>query len=179
MRAFVLGAALAFAVLGPVRAADAPMAAPPSTAQSSDSKPSDAQMRAAMDLVEATHVADGVARMIDALWSIEVGGLKATRPDLDDKQLDAVKKIITDNFLAHRDEYKRLSATVYARHFSESELRALTAFYQSDVGKRYIAETPGLIADTAQVGMAWGQTVMAEVRDKISEQLQKSPKEHT
>jgi hypothetical protein len=54
-------------------------------------------------------------------------------------------------------------AVVYAHGFTLKELDALTAFYQSPVGRRLRALQPTLITESSAIGQRWGMRIGAEI----------------
>ena len=54
-------------------------------------------------------------------------------------------------------------AVVYARKFTVPELDAMTAFYNSAVGKRLRDLQPELVTESSQIGQRWGARIGAEV----------------
>jgi hypothetical protein len=59
-----------------------------------------------------------------------------------------VKRFVSDTFPPSRTE--EITATVYARHFNEAELRELVRFQRSDVGRRSAQLAPVIAVETAQ-----------------------------
>jgi len=54
-------------------------------------------------------------------------------------------------------------AVVYASTFSLEDLRELTAFYESPLGRRLRAAQPGILAQSTAVGQRWGARIGAAV----------------
>jgi len=74
--------------------------------------------------------------------------------------------------LADRFDFVRLTEEVsiplYAKYFSESELRDLIAFYKSPTGKRTIETMPNLYAESMAMANERLEPVLKEVIDEIS-----------
>jgi hypothetical protein len=60
---------------------------------------------------------------------------------------------------------------IYARHFSREDVRGLIAFYESDLGRRMVAEMPALAQETIRVGMQWGKDLAPHVEAVVRERL--------
>jgi uncharacterized protein len=193
MRGIVFGTALAFVIAGAAHAGDSPPApaavpvTPPASAapqadaiqaDATQAKPSESHIAAALALLDASNSMNNVAQLIDSMWSVEAREIKRAHPGIDDKMLASTEKIIRGAFTARQDEYKRMVAVVYAEHFSEEDLRALAAFYRSDVGKRYVATMPAMIKDMTEVGGVWAQGVIGDIRQKIMDQMNTKPGDH-
>lgn len=52
---------------------------------------------------------------------------------------------------------------IYARHFSESELRDMIAFYRSPTGQRLIQRTPAIMRESAATAQAWAMDKVDEL----------------
>ena len=60
----------------------------------------------------------------------------------------------------------------YDKYFSDAEIRELTAFYQTPVGKKAITVMPQLMNEVMQASQTWGQQL---ARDSMQEVLQEHP----
>jgi len=58
-------------------------------------------------------------------------------------------------------------AVIYMRHFSEDELRALTSFYQTPVGRKAIDELPAAMKEGAELGMRRAKEHSAELEEML------------
>ena len=61
------------------------------------------------------------------------------------------------------------SAVEYATHFSDDDLRAFIAFYQSPAGAHLAAQQPVMLQDMAGVGRRLGQRVAADVLKRLTD----------
>jgi uncharacterized protein len=60
-------------------------------------------------------------------------------------------------------------APVYHRHISISDLQAITAFYETPVGKKYAEKTPFIMEESMQVGQQWGMKIAQRFQEKLKE----------
>lgn len=90
--------------------------------------------------------------------------LKPMAPALPPEFWDDVKKEM------NADELVELVVPIYARHLTHEDVIALVAFYETPVGKKMIAVQPALVAESMQVGQAWGVKVGAKLVEKIQAQ---------
>jgi hypothetical protein len=58
-------------------------------------------------------------------------------------------------------------APEYAARFSDHELEVLIRFFESPVGKRFIAEQPGLISKAAEIGQRWAAQLVAQLSREL------------
>jgi uncharacterized protein len=64
-------------------------------------------------------------------------------------------------------------ATLYATHFTEPELKAILAFYQSPAGKKMLAVQPRIIDASMNFAQNWANKLSDEVVSKMREELKK------
>jgi hypothetical protein len=55
---------------------------------------------------------------------------------------------------------------IYDRHFSETEIDELVAFYSSPIGKKAVQELPAIMSESMAVGQIWGQEVSKRVLER-------------
>ena len=66
-----------------------------------------------------------------------------------------------------------LMVDLYARYFTEQEIRDLIDFYQTPTGQKSIAVMPALMQDSMEAGEAWGRKVGERVaKEVLSEQTE-------
>jgi hypothetical protein len=64
---------------------------------------------------------------------------------------------------------------IYDRHYSLEEIRALTAFYDSPTGRKFVAEQPVMVKESMAAGAAWGRDVGAKIMKKLQDAGYKPP----
>lgn len=93
-------------------------------------------------------------------------------------QMQVLRKVASGNLLKYLDEYLKETkqgegklqdkiADVYADHFTQEDIKALSQFFQSPVGAKFIREQPKMNEELAKASMEWDQ----EIKDKISSKL--------
>jgi uncharacterized protein len=77
-----------------------------------------------------------------------------------------------DRFLeqarARRGELEEGYVALYDRHFTSAEIRELIAFYDSPIGKRFLAEQPAIMREGIALGQEWGSRIGADVGRTLS-----------
>lgn len=58
---------------------------------------------------------------------------------------------------------------IYDKFYSESDIKELTEFYQSPLGKKMIATMPQIAQESMQVGQAWGKEIGEKVFANLKE----------
>jgi hypothetical protein len=67
------------------------------------------------------------------------------------------------------EEMENLIVPVYAKHFDDAELQGLIDFYSTPLGKKVIAEMPGVMQEAMAVGQKWGQELAQRVLARAKE----------
>lgn len=140
--------------------------------------PPDSHLAAALDLLDSNGSMKSVSNILDAIAPLQAQEIRRQRPNIDEATLASLQKAVKDEIVAREGEYKLIIAQVYEHHFTEEELRALAAFYRSDIGKKYVGTMPDLIKELAPVGTAWAEGVAADAIKRVLNRL-KSQGDHT
>ena len=100
------------------------------------------------ELMEVTGVADVGAQMMEQMLE----PMKRQMPDVpDDVWTGIFAKVDMDGLID-------LSIPIYAKHFEQSEIEELVAFYRTPVGRKAVSMMPVIMQETIVVGQQWGQT---------------------
>ena len=65
------------------------------------------------------------------------------------------------------DELADQIVPLYAERFSVSELKELLAFYRSPIGKKFVAETPGITGRSVAIEREWGKQQTSQLIAKL------------
>jgi uncharacterized protein len=171
-----MGKLAALIVSGVMLCLPAAQAQPPAAPALATEMPSDAQVAAAMDLLKANHTIDNLNATLDTLAPLQRAQIKRQLPALSDDAVAALIQSIRGAIRARQDELLHLHAIEYARHFSEQELRDLSAFYRSELGQKYISQLPALIKESSPMAIRWVTAVLAEEQQRILDSLPKQDK---
>jgi hypothetical protein len=94
------------------------------------------------------------------------------RPDLH-QQISAVVDDIAFKLIARRNDLDTDIARVWARNFTDDELKAVNAFFTSDAGKKYKAVAPGVASDILKASQNWADRLGAEMYDRALTEMKK------
>jgi hypothetical protein len=116
---------------------------PPTAAPSAKDFPA-SQIQAAIGLLDVT-MSDGVMVSADDMVLATFSAMgKNTMP-----VTDAVRADIREEIVRQMPAYRAALAPYYAKHFSEAELRDLTAYLQTPVYAQYSAQLPQMMSEAA------------------------------
>jgi Uncharacterized protein conserved in bacteria len=112
-------------------------------------------------------------RMVDQLLQ--------SMPGADDATVADIKKIAVEEFNAYRPTLIDGIVKVYAKHFTEKDLKALIAFYKSDAGKHFSAEIPAVSQECMDLSTPFMTRFLDRIRQyiaaKIAAEAAKAPPE--
>ena len=135
--------------------------------------PSASALAAAKELVELK----GGNKMFDPIIVNVVDqtrtALLRTNPQLT-KELNEVASAVVVEYASKRAELMAEAAKFYANHFSEQELKDMTTFYRSTLGKKMLAQEPLVLDETfSYVQQQWAPKFAAEVMARIRAEMRK------
>lgn len=119
----------------------------------------DTHLAAALDLEAAVNAKANGVLIIRSMVPMLMSQERTARPDLSDDTAKALEQAITQEFEANIEALLQQEAVIYAKHFNESELHTLAAFYRSDIGKKYVSEMPGIMTELIPLAQAWAREV--------------------
>lgn len=139
------------------------------SAQDAAPKPDPAALKLARSILDATHASDNIELGLDAMVPVTVETLKRDRADIPAAVIQKFIVIFRDDMRADIPHMLDIEAELYARHYTVTELEAISQFYESDVGKKVIRETPLILKETIPLGRAWGRETGARaMRDTLT-----------
>jgi len=134
---------------------------------------SSSHRQAAAELLEATQTSktiDNYANQIEQSFSAI-----PTHPQMTTRQLELTRyhqqrilEVLKQNFNWNR--IKEDFITVYTNVYSEKELKGLTHFYQSELGKAMLEKTPLLMQQSMQITQMHLQRIAPELQ-KMTEEM--------
>ncbi|MFV5696403.1 DUF2059 domain-containing protein [Flavobacterium sp. LB3P122] len=76
-----------------------------------------------------------------------------------------------DNFLKemNSDALINLIIPIYDKYYTESEIKQLTEFYQTSLGKKLISIMPLVLKESMQAGQTWGKDIGEKVYNNLKE----------
>lgn len=134
-------------------------------------KPDMQTRQEARKFIEASRMADAMKAVIPAAQESVMGLLLRTNPAMAEQIRPAVEELIMPEFYARLPELVDAAVDLYALHFNAEELRKLTAFYETDEGRKLALLTPTLTLQGRQLGQAWGQRVAIDAMAKAAPKL--------
>jgi hypothetical protein len=131
---------------------------------------SDSHMKAARDAVAAINATDAFDRILPGAAQALKGQLIQKDPNL---QADIIA-VVDEQTLAlapRRADLETESANDYAKAFSEDELKAIAAFYNSEAGKKLLEKGPEVTAELARAASIWQRGVARDLAEAVGKEM--------
>ncbi|QPF85000.1 DUF2059 domain-containing protein [Bradyrhizobium genosp. L] len=148
------------------------LATPLARAQTAAPAPAPDALAAAKELVITMHLVDQFKALMPAILKSLKPAIVQGRSDVD-HDYDTLTPVLLDGFQKRFDELSDAMAVIYASNFTADDLHALSDFYKSPVGKKLLEKTPMVTQQSMLAGQKFGQSVAAELRQRIVEELRK------
>lgn len=155
LRSLVLGCALVL----PVGAA-AQVAAPAPAANPATPAFAASHMAAARELLDVVHLQEVAAAGVQVSIEQQI----RTNPAMEQYRT-VMKEWAADIFAG--EEAKNAFAAVYARYFTEADLRALVAFYRTPLGQKLASSQATLATSGAEVGRQLAEAHQADLLARL------------
>lgn len=123
--------------------------------------PDPARVAAARELLEVTGVRKQMAGMIEAMSNgfAQGAGVDASGKKRSEQFDEGMKKL-----LDYQEQLITDCANLYAETFTAEELKAVTDFYRSGPGAKFIQKTPELMRKGAEIGMKYSSKIADEMK---------------
>jgi hypothetical protein len=146
------------------------------TASARAQSPSPESTAAAKELINTINLADQFKNLMPMIMKNLKPAIVQGRSEID-RDYDAMVPVLLEASQARIGELIEAVAIIYSSNFSAEELRAVTAFYKTPVGQKFLQKQPFMMQQTMTVGQKFGQSVAADMQKRMIEELRK--KGHT
>jgi hypothetical protein len=162
MRAILATAALALVLAGGAVRAQAPQGG-------ADER---ARIEAALELFEVQGGSEGILDIVEVAVEQIVQALARKNPGREGEIRSLMSEILVPAFRGRAEDIRRPIAAIYAARFSVDELREITVFFRTPVGRKLAREQGAMGIEAMAVGSIWAQRVaqdaLARHRDAIA-----------
>jgi uncharacterized protein len=125
---------------------------------------------AARELIAIMKIDDQFKALMPMIMKTMKPAIVQNRADVE-RDYDALMPALLAGMQARMSELSDAVVAVYASNFSAEDLRAVTAFYQTPVGQRFLQKTPIVTQQTMALGQKFGRSVGAEAQRRMIEGL--------
>ncbi|PYE89985.1 DUF2059 domain-containing protein [Phyllobacterium leguminum] len=133
---------------------------------------SESHLAAARQAIAAIHATE----QFDAILPRAAQALKAELIQKDPNLEAAITKTVDEKALAlaaRRADLETEAARAYAKSFSETDLKAIAAFYESAAGKKLISEGPIVTREVLRSANIWQNGIARDLAQSVGEAMSK------
>ncbi|PSJ63934.1 DUF2059 domain-containing protein [Pseudaminobacter soli (ex Li et al. 2025)] len=137
---------------------------------------SDAHLKAARDAVAAIRATD----FYDGILPQAAAALKGQMIDKNPDLQEVITSTVDDTALklaGRRADLEKEAALAYARVFSEEDLKAIAAFYNSPAGKKLLQDGPIVTREAAKAADIWQRGIARDLAEQAATTLEATLKE--
>jgi hypothetical protein len=134
---------------------------------------SEEQLKIAKQAVAASKSTRTLDNILPSLAENAKKQLIANRPDEADQISDIVDEVAI-SLAPRRGDLEDEVARAYARIFTIDELKAITAFYTSETGKKLIEQTPVVARSIDQAARVWTNGIRRDLQQGVTKKLQEA-----
>ena len=135
----------------------------------------DPQFRADIEtLFQVTGAGALGAQMATMAANQIIDAMQQAQPEVPERVATVVKETLNGEFaraFEARGELMAVLVEIYARHFTQAEVKALLAFYATDVGRKLVSVLPLLAQESAAAGQQWAQENMPRMIERLEQRL--------
>lgn len=135
-------------------------------------QPSAASMQIAKQLIDVTGATGLFTPLIAGVVEQAKNLYLQQNPSLA-KDLNEIADKMRKNLQPRFAEVTNEIAKLYATHFTEQELKAILAFYQSPAGKKMLAQQPIVVDSSMKYAQDWANKLSEQVTTKMRDELKK------
>lgn len=113
---------------------------------------------------------DGIKKLLELTGAGQMGvqaaesminSFKKTYPTVPEEFWEDFKKELK------ADDLVNMIIPIYDKYYSEADIKQLTDFYQTPVGKKVIASSPKIMQESMQAGQSWGQKIGGKIMENL------------
>jgi hypothetical protein len=130
------------------------------------------RMAAALEAVHSAKASKGFDNVLPMVTEKVQDQIIRLRPDLYKQITDTVQQQAL-KLIARRADLDNDVARIWANAFSEEELNAITAFYKSPAGLKFVDIGPKVIGESLQAVKRWSDRIGEELMEKSRADLKK------
>jgi uncharacterized protein len=131
---------------------------------------SESHLNAARAAIAATDATDQFDNILPNAAELLRAELLRKDPNL----LDQINTVVTDKTIVlagRRADLETEAARVYARVFTEDELKAIAAFYETPAGKKLLSDGPIVIRELIKAANIWQEGIARDLAVEVGTEL--------
>ncbi|MBW3098040.1 DUF2059 domain-containing protein [Pseudohoeflea coraliihabitans] len=133
-------------------------------------EPSDSHLAAARSAISALKQTDQFDSILPGAAARLKANLIQSTPDIQ-PEIDAAVDEVALSLASRRGDLEREAAAVYAKSFSEEELKAIADFYTSPAGVKLLESGPLATRELLKAAEIWSNGIQRDMAEQVAEKL--------
>jgi uncharacterized protein len=102
-----------------------------------------------------------------------LNGFKQSQNVVPPRVIDVVREVINTEFSKAFSgaEIRDKQIALYAKYFTHADVKGLIAFYETELGRKTIANMPSLLREGGEIGQQWAQGAMPRIIQTLETRL--------
>jgi len=126
--------------------------------------------QAARAAMLATGATERMDKILIELASFTKAGLIASRPDIESEITNIVDEVAI-SLAERRGALEQEVASIFMKFFTQEELEAISAFFGSETGVKFLRTTPALFGEVDESSRVWRDGINREMSQMVTEKL--------
>jgi hypothetical protein len=143
----------------------------PLIASSQEGVPAPSEIRVLLQVSGSANIPNTLAPVLAQQL---IASLRQSDPSISRQAQDVVAEV-TLTYLRRRAEEDHLVdrlIPIYSKYLTKDDVRQLTEFYRSPVGKKLVSLSPQITAESAAIGRMWATSVLPGLQAELTKKLQ-------
>jgi hypothetical protein len=124
-------------------------------------------------LMVITGAADLGTQMASQISDAFLNGFKQNQNVVPPRALEIVREVVNAEFSKafSGGEIREKQIALYAKYFTHADVKGLISFYESDLGRKTVANMPSLMREGGEIGQQWAQRAMPKMIQTLESRL--------
>lgn len=124
-------------------------------------------------LMAITGSTDLGRQMASQVTDAFLNGFKQNQDVVPPRVIEIVREVVNAEFSQFfaGAELKDKQIALYAKYFTHADVKGLIAFYETDLGRKAVANMPSLMREGGEIGQQWAQGAMPKMLQTLEARL--------
>ncbi|MHA1540117.1 MAG: DUF2059 domain-containing protein [Alphaproteobacteria bacterium] len=122
-------------------------------------------------LLKITDAENMALQTAHSFAAMMINSMRTNNPDFQEKDAQIIIEVITTLYKEKIHELVNMLIPIYTKHFSHAEIKELTAFYDTSIGKKSLKVMPALMQDSMLAGQKFGMSIQEELVARIQAKM--------
>jgi hypothetical protein len=124
-------------------------------------------------LMEMTGQTQTSVQIANTISNAFLNGFKQTQKVVPPRMIEVVREVLQAEFARAfaTSDFKDKQVALFAKYYTHAEIKGLITFYESELGRKAVANTPSIMREGAAIGEDWAKSAMPGVMQVLEARL--------